>query len=150
MKTRILDLIVLYSFIWWLLLLFRLEFKFQEQCFLSIRVFFHENSQDIRGREGNIFYSTLPLPSANEHSDIYLHVRWPSHIFNRTACIYQTATRWDLPPYRVTIWLIDNAMLIFDCWLVDLILGFVTTIWHEKPVDTNLHRLSFLHYKRTD
>ena len=27
--------------------------------------------------------------------------------FNRIACFYQTATRWDLPPYRITIWMID-------------------------------------------
>ena len=64
--------------------------------------------------------------------------------------IYQTATRWDLPPYRITIWLIDDVMLIFVCLLVDLILGFLTAIWHEKPVDSNLHRLSSLYYRWTD
>ena len=31
-----------------------------------------DNSQGCRGREGTIFYSTLPLPPAHEHSDIYL------------------------------------------------------------------------------
>ena len=31
-----------------------------------------DNSQDSRGREVTIFYSTLPLPPAHEHSDIYL------------------------------------------------------------------------------
>ena len=31
-------------------------------------------SQDSRGREGTIFYSTLPLPPAHEHSDIYLQL----------------------------------------------------------------------------
>ena len=31
---------------------------------------------------------------------------------------------WDLPPYRITIWLIDDVMLIFVCLLVDLIPGF--------------------------
>ena len=35
-----------------------------------------------------------------------LHVRWLLHIFNRTACIYRTATQWDLPPYWIIIWLI--------------------------------------------
>ena len=35
------------------------------------------------------------------------------HIFNRTACIYQAATRWDLPPYRITIWLTDDVTLSF-------------------------------------
>ena len=29
-----------------------------------------DDSQDSRGREGIIFYSTLPLPPAHEHSDI--------------------------------------------------------------------------------
>ena len=60
-----------------------------------------DDSQDSRGREGTIFCSTVPLPTAHEHSDIYfttLHMRWLSHIFNGTACIYQAATRWDLPP----------------------------------------------------
>ena len=27
------------------------------------------------------------------------HVSWPPRIFNCTACIYQAATRWDLPPW---------------------------------------------------
>ena len=29
-----------------------------------------------------------------------------TRIFNRNVCVYQTATRWDLPPYRITIWVI--------------------------------------------
>ena len=33
-----------------------------------------DDSQDIRGREGTIFYSTLPLPPAHEHSDTYLQL----------------------------------------------------------------------------
>ena len=71
-------------------------------------------------------------------------------IFNRNACNYQTATRWDLPLYRITIWLIDDMMLIFVCLLVDLILGFVTAFWHEKPMDSNSHRLSSLYYNQTE
>ena len=31
-------------------------------------------SQDHRGREGTIFYSTLPFPPTHEHSDIYLQL----------------------------------------------------------------------------
>ena len=88
---------------------FFLFFFYQGFSFTDI-----DYSQDSRGREGTIFYSTL------------------SHIFNRNACIYQTATRWDLPPYRITIWLIDDVMLIFVCLLVDLILGFVTVISHKN------------------
>ena len=49
-------------------------------------------------------------------------MRWPSRIFNRNACVYQTATRWGLPPYRITIWMIDDAM--FACLLDELILSF--------------------------
>ena len=65
------------------------------------------DSQDSRRREGTIFYSTLPLPPTHEHSDIYfetLHVRWLSHIFNRTACFY---------PMRFTA--LSNYYLI-DWW----------------------------------
>ena len=33
-----------------------------------------DDSQDSRGREGTIFYSTLPLRPAHERSDIYLQL----------------------------------------------------------------------------
>ena len=33
-----------------------------------------DDSQDSSGREETIFYSTLPLPTAREHSDIYLQL----------------------------------------------------------------------------
>ena len=44
--------------------------------FFSIRVFFTgtDDSQDSRGKEGTIFYFTLPLPPAHEHWDIYLQL----------------------------------------------------------------------------
>ena len=105
--------------------------NYSRGCFFSIGDFFlsfadSDDSHNSKGRERTIFYSTLPLPPAHEHSDIYfatLYVRWLSHFFNRTACVYQTATQWDLP-YQITIWLIDDMMLIFVCLLVDLIQGF--------------------------
>ena len=102
---------------WHFLLFFLSGFSFMDS----------DNSREKRGREGNHLYPTLPLPPAHEHSNIYfatLHVRLLSHISNRTAWIYQAATRWDLPPYRITIWLIDDVLLIFVCLLVDLIQGF--------------------------
>ena len=58
------------------------------------------------------------------HFHTLTNVRWLSHIFNHAACIYQIATRWYLPPYRITIWLIDDVMLIFVCLIDDLALGF--------------------------
>ena len=103
-----------------------------------------DNSQDSRGREGTIFYSTLPLPLAHEHSDIYLQLcTWNDyHIFLIATLVFTILlTQWDLPPYQITIWLIDDVILIFVYSVVELILGFVTVIWHEKPVDTNSHRL---------
>ena len=44
--------------------------------FFSIRVFVTDtdDSQDSRGREGTIFYSTLPFPPTHEHWDIYLQL----------------------------------------------------------------------------
>ena len=129
--------------------------RIENMYFFSIRVFFHEHwqltGQQGKGQDHILFHSTTSTRSRTfRHSFATLHVRWLSHIFNRNACIYQTATRWDLPPYRITIWLIDDVMLIFVCLLVDLILGFVTAIWLEKTMNSNLHRLSLLHYKRTD
>ena len=105
--------------------------------FFSIRVFFHRHLQ-LTGQQGKggdhlLFHSTISTCSRTfRHLFATLHVRWLSHIFNCNAFIYQTATRWDLPTYRITIWLIDDVMLIFVCLLVDLILVFVTAIWHER------------------
>ena len=94
------------------------------QDFLSRTLTTHRTAWE--GRE-TMFYSTLPLPlSAHQYLDIYfatLCVTWLWYISNRTACIYQAAPQWDLPPYRVTICMTDDVMLIV-CLLVDLIQGF--------------------------
>ena len=76
-----------------------------------------DGPQDSRGREGSIPYSSLPLPPAHEqskHPFTTLHVRWLSRIPNRSACVYQNATRWDLPPYRIINWVIDWWCNV--CW----------------------------------
>ena len=123
--------------------------------FFSIRVFFHKHWQ-LTGEQGKGGDHHSFHPTTSTRSQIFRHlfatlqVRWLSHVFNCNACIYQTATQWDLPAYRITIWLIDDVILIFVYLLVELILGFVTAIWYEKPVDSNLHWLSFLYYKRTN
>ena len=90
--------------------------------FFSIRVFFHGCwwliGQQGKGGEPFFFHSTT-----STHSHIFryifatLHVRWLSYIFNRTTCIYQTATWWDLPSYWITIWLFDDVMLTSVCLL---------------------------------
>ena len=124
--------------------------------FFSIKVLFHGHWQ-LTGQQGKggdhlLFHSTTSTRSRTlRHLFATLHVRWLSRIFNRNACVYQTATRWDLPPYQITIWLIDDVMLIFVCLRYDLILAFfVTAIWDGKPVNSNSHRLSLLYYKWTD
>ena len=89
------------------------------QGFLSQTLTTHKTAGEWKG---TIFYSTLPLPPAHEHSDIFLQIcmRDDYHI----SCIYQTAARWYLPLYRITICLIDHVMLIFVYLIDDLTLSF--------------------------
>ena len=77
-----------------------------------------------------------------------LHVRWLSHIFNLTTCIYQTASQWDSPPYGITIWQTDDVILIFVVYLMIWFQVFVTATWHGKLVDLNSHQLSLLYYQQ--
>ena len=106
----------------------RIKQKYYTQFFFSIRVFFTDtdDSQDSRGREGTIFYSTLPLPPAHEHWDIYLQLcMWDDyHIFLITTLVF-TRLLLDEIYYLIELpfeWLIDDAM--FVCLLDELILGF--------------------------
>ena len=78
-----------------------------------------------------------------------LHVRWLLHIFNRTTCIYQTATQWDLPPYWIIIWLCDIKFFCLYTWWFDFSF-FATAIWDGKLVDSNSHELSSFYYKWTN
>ena len=91
----------------------------------SIRVFFTDIdfSQDSRGRERTIFYSTLPLPPAHEHRDIYLQLCiWDDYGIFLIAVAISTRLLLDenLPP----IGLIDDDAM-FVCLLDELILGFL-------------------------
>ena len=84
-----------------------------------------DNSQDSRGKEGGIFF--LPLPPAHEHSDIYLQLcMWDDYHIFLIATLVFTRLLLDeiLPPYRITIWLIDDVKFVLVCLLDDLILGF--------------------------
>ena len=121
--------------------------------FFSIRVFYHGYGRLIgqQGKEKDhlLFHSTTFTRSQTfRHLFATLHVKWLSHIFNRNACIYQTATRWDLTT-------LSNCYLI-DWWcvvylLVELILGFVTAIfvtWETGGLE--LASTISLYYKRTD
>ena len=81
------------------------------QGFLSRTLTTHRTAGEGRGPSFIPLYHFHPL--TNVETFAILHVRWLSRIFNRNACIYQTATRWDVPPYRITIWLIDDVTLSF-------------------------------------
>ena len=118
------------------------------QGFLSRTLTTHRTAGDARGSSFIRLYHFHLLRNI-QRLFATLHVRWLSHIFNRTTCICQTATSWDLPSYRNTIWLIDDVTNVFVCLHDDLILAFfVTAIWGGKSVDLNSHRLSPLYYKR--
>ena len=79
----------------------------------------HRTGQGKRG-DYLLFHSTTSTRSrTSRHLFATLHVKWLSRIFNRKACVWQTATRWDLPPYRITISVIEwwcNACL-FTWWI---------------------------------
>ena len=80
-----------------------------------------------KGRDHLLFYYNNSTRSRTfRYLFITSLVRWLSRIFNRNAYVYHTATRWDFPPYWITIWLIDDAMFVclFVCLLDHLILGF--------------------------
>ena len=55
------------------------------------------------------------IPLYHFHPLIFLLYMWD----NRKACVYQTAIRWDLPPYRITIWMIDwwCNVCLFTWWI---------------------------------
>ena len=119
--------------------------------FLLYQIFFYRH-WPFTGQQGREVTFTHPLYHLHTLTNIHLYLQlcmWLSSISNRNAFVYQTATRWDLPPYWITIWLIDwwfNVRLF--TWWFDFRL-FVTAIWHGKPVDLNWHPLSPLYYKRS-
>ena len=114
--------------------------------FFLIRVFFHghwrltgqQTTTSTRSRTFRHFFATL-------------HVRWLSHIFNRNACICQTATRWDFPTlsnYHLIDWCCEVCFNLFTWWYDTRFL--LQQSWYGKPVDSSSHQLSPMYYKQTD
>ena len=67
------------------------------------------------------------IPPAHEHSEIYLQLCiWDDYHMFLIATLVFTRLLLDeiLPPYRITIWLIDDVKFVLVCLLDDLILGF--------------------------
>ena len=73
------------------------------------------NSKDSRGREGNIFYSTLPFPPTHGHSHIYLQLyMWDDyHIFLIAPPVVTRLLLDEI--YHLIELLFDWLMLIFVC-----------------------------------
>ena len=99
-------------------------------CFISLSVFFfyqgflHRNWQregTEREGKGPSFISLYNFHRSRTLRNLFatLRVRWVSRIFNRNPCVYQTATWWDLPPYEITIWMIDwwCNVCLFTWWI---------------------------------
>ena len=110
------------------------------------------DSQKSRGGRNHVLFLSATSTCLRLFRYLFatLYVRWIPSNFNLIACTYQTTTRCDLPPYWITIWLIDNAMLISVCLFDELNLVWIESIWHGKPMDLKSHRLLPLYYKRTD
>ena len=115
-----------------------------------------DNSQDSWGREGDhlLFHSTTSTRSRTlRHLFATLHVRWLSRIFNRNACVYQTACysmRYTtLLNCHLIDWLMMQCLFVYLIELIDSRF-LLQRFWHWKPGDLSSHRLSPLYYKWTD
>ena len=124
-------------------IIFSLFLSWDSEIIIIVIIFFFsigfsftdtDNSQDVRGRVGTIFYSTLPLPPTHEHSDINLQLcMWDNyHIFLIAPLVF---TRLSLDEiYNLTELPFDWLMMWYWFWfclLDDLILGFyaMQTVW---------------------
>ena len=87
------------------------------QDFFSRTLTTHRAAGEGSGPFFILLYHFHPLTNIR-HLFSTLHKRWQSHIFNHTACIYRSATRWDLPPYRITT--IFSPPLLFRSSLNDV------------------------------
>ena len=116
---------------------------------LSQTMIIHRAAQQGTGGDHVLFLSATSISSRKfRHLFVTLYVKWLPRIFNRIAFNYQNATRWDLPPYRITIWLTDNAMLTSICLLDDLVLGFSDSSLTRQNGGFELTSVITLYYKQ--
>ena len=99
------------------------------------------DSQDGREREGTIFYSTLSLPPAHEHSEIYLQLRmWDDYRMFLIASLVFTRQLLDGIYHVIQLpfeWLMKNCYF-FTCLLNGLILGFCCSNLTQKSRESEL------------
>ena len=106
-----------------IILLYHLFFHDQGSFFSSIRVFtYTDDSQDSRGREETIFYSTLPLPPAHDHWDIYLQLcKWDEyHVFLIATLVFTRLLLDEIYHLiELPIWVIDwwCNICLFTWWI---------------------------------
>ena len=122
--------------------------------YLFVRVFFHRywrfKEQQGRGRDHILNHSATSISSRTFiHLFASFHMRYLSRICNSTVCIDQTATRWYLTHYWITIWLIDHAMLIFVCLLDNWILEFCWNNLRQKTGEFQLQSIMTLPLQAT-
>ena len=117
------------------------------KSFFFIRFSFTDtdDSQDSREREGAIFYSTLPLPPAHEHSDIYLQLcMWDDyHIFLIAPLVFTRLLLdeiFTLSNYHLIDWWCEVCFSLFTWWFDTRFL--LQQSWYGKPVDSSSHRLT--------
>ena len=153
----------LFKYLYWWTIFWGLKFRaFSDLSSYKSNFFFFflsgfsitdtDDSQDSRGMEGTFFYSTLPLPPAHEHSDIYLQLcMWDDYHVFLIATLVFTRLLLDEMYHLIELpsdWLMLHWVFCLFAWWFDS--NFVTAIWGGKPVDSSSHRLSPLYFKRTD
>ena len=119
------------------------------QGFISRTLLTHKTAREVRGPSFIPLYHFYPL--TNIQTFILQLCTWGnSHISNRTGSVYQADTRWD---YHLIALLFNWSMMWYWFLFVYLLIWlkvFITVTWHWKPVESNSHQLSVLHYKQTD
>ena len=86
--------------------------------FLSKTLMIHGTAAE--ERTPSLFFSiSFTRSQTFSHLFATLNVGWLPSSFNRTACNYQTVTRWDLAPFRITNHLIDWRWNDVDFYLLD-------------------------------
>lgn len=107
--------------------------------------------QGSSGREGTMFFSSLPLPPAQEHSEIYLQLcMWDDYDVSLIALYAITRLLTDGIYHLIELpldWLWWNANLFFFT-LQSSCKSFIKAVGHRKSVDMISHRLSSFYYKQ--
>ena len=119
------------------------------QGFLSRTLTTHRTAGEGRGPFFISLYHFHPLTNIQTFICNFA-CEMTTHIFNRNACIYQTATHWDFPTLS-NYHLIDGCEVCFSLftWWFDTRF-LLQQSWYGKPGDSSSHRQSPLYYKRTD